>query len=49
MSAVLAEEDRLRAHRYDLADYGLRAEEVNTRLGALIRGRKGCDAPLPLA
>lgn len=36
MAAVVAEDDRMRAHRYDLADYGVTAEEVDSRLGALL-------------
>ncbi|HJQ46749.1 MAG TPA: sulfotransferase [Amycolatopsis sp.] len=36
MVDVLAEEDRLRSHRYDLTDYGLTAGEVDSRLGALL-------------
>jgi hypothetical protein len=36
MSAVLAEDERLRSHRYDLADFGISAEEVDSRLGALV-------------
>jgi hypothetical protein len=36
MSAVLAEDARLRAHGYDITDFGVTAEEANARLGALI-------------
>jgi hypothetical protein len=36
MSAALAEEDSLRGHRYDLADFGVSVEEADSRLGALI-------------
>jgi hypothetical protein len=36
MSAVLAEDDRLRNHSYNLADFGVTAEEVDSRLGALL-------------
>lgn len=36
MSAVVDEENRLRAHRYDLADFGVTAEEVDARLGAFV-------------
>jgi hypothetical protein len=36
MSAVLAEDARLRSHRYDLAQFGISAEEVDSRLGTLL-------------
>jgi hypothetical protein len=36
MSAVVQEDNRLRAHRYDLADFGVSAEEADARLGALV-------------
>jgi hypothetical protein len=36
MLEVVAEDDRLRSHQYDLADYGISADKVDARLGALI-------------
>lgn len=36
MSVVLAKDDRLRAHRYDVADYGLSPEQADNRLAALL-------------
>ena len=36
MSAVLARDDQLRAHRYDIADYGLSPEQADNRLAALL-------------
>ncbi|MDT3443239.1 MULTISPECIES: sulfotransferase [unclassified Pseudofrankia] len=36
MLAVLAEDARLRSHRYELADFGVNAAEVDSRLGALL-------------
>lgn len=35
MSAVVAEDNRLRSHRYDLADFGISAEQVDSRLAGL--------------
>ncbi|HEY6492887.1 MAG TPA: sulfotransferase [Trebonia sp.] len=36
MEAVLAKDDRQRAHRYDIADFGVTPEEADTRLTALL-------------
>ncbi|WP_236789576.1 sulfotransferase [Amycolatopsis sp. GM8] len=36
MRDVVAEDDRLRSHQYDLTDYGITADEVDSRLGALL-------------
>lgn len=36
MSAVLAKDERLRAHRYDIADYGVSPEQADARLAALL-------------
>ncbi|MFE5474273.1 sulfotransferase family protein [Nocardia sp. NPDC056541] len=36
MLAVVAEDDRLRSHTYDLTDYGITADEVDARLSTLI-------------
>jgi hypothetical protein len=36
MSAVLAEDEKLRSHRYSLTDFGISAEQVDARLAALI-------------
>jgi Sulfotransferase family len=36
MAAVLAADGRLRAHRYDIADFGVTPEQADIRLGALL-------------
>jgi hypothetical protein len=36
MAAVLAQDERLRAHRYDIADFGVTPEQADIRLGALL-------------
>lgn len=36
MLAVVAEDDRLRSHTYDLTDYGITADEVDARLSTLL-------------
>jgi len=36
MSAVLTRDERLRGHRYDIADFGVSPEQANTRLAALL-------------
>ncbi|WP_019926205.1 sulfotransferase [Nocardia sp. BMG111209] len=36
MREVVAEDDLLRSHRYDVADYGIGADEVDARLDALL-------------
>ncbi|ADP80667.1 sulfotransferase family protein [Pseudofrankia inefficax] len=36
MAAVLAQDASLRSHRYDLADFGVSAQEADARLGALL-------------
>jgi hypothetical protein len=36
MEAVLAKDDRQRAHRYDIADFGVTPEQADTRLTALL-------------
>ncbi|MCK9897336.1 sulfotransferase [Frankia sp. AgB32] len=36
MAEVLAEDDRLRSHRYDLAEFGVTAEQADARLAALV-------------
>jgi Sulfotransferase family len=36
MAAVLAADDKMRSHTYDLADFGLTPQETEARLGALL-------------